>query len=104
MIIFSEPKTAPIVGLILAVVFFAIQLLLCFKAKKPIIKRLPTYIILLFGMFILLICSGVFGEGSGFVGNIHLIVAAILAIVGGIAAIGILTAWIVYKIFIRKKK
>jgi len=104
MIIFSEPKTAPIVGLVLAVVFFTIQLLLCFKAKKPMIKRIPAYIILLFGVFVLLICIGVFGEGSGFLGNIHLIVAAILAIVGCIASIGILAAWIVYKIYIRRNR
>lgn len=103
MIIFDEPKTIPIVGLALAMVFFAIQLLLCFKAKKPMIKRIPAYILLLLGVFILLICIGIFGEGGGFLGNIHLIVAAILAIVGGIASIGILVAWIVYKICMRNK-
>ena len=103
MIIFSEPKTAPIVGLILAVIFFVIQLLLCFKAKKTIIKRIPLYMILLFSAFVLLICMGLFGEGSGFLGNIHLMVAAILAIVGGVTALGILAAWIVYKLYTRKK-
>ena len=31
------------------------------------------------------------------------LVAAILAIVGGVAALGILAAWIVYKLYTRKK-
>jgi len=104
MIIFNDPKTAPIVGLALAMVFFAIQLLLCFKVKRPIIKWIPIYVILLFWVFILLICIGIFGKGSGFLGNIHLIVAAILAIVGIIASLGILAAWIVYKFCMRNKK
>ncbi len=103
MIIFNEPKTAPIVGLVLAAAFFSIQLLLCFKAKKTIIKQIPLYMILLFSAFVLLICIGLFGEGSGFLGNIHLMIAAILAIVGGIASIGILAAWIVYKLYTRKR-
>lgn len=104
MIIFDEPKTAPYLGLILSIVFFVIQLLLCFKVKNPIMKRIPIYFIIICGLFILLICTGIFGTGSGFMGNVHLIVAAILAIVVGIALIGIVAAWIVYKICMRKKK
>lgn len=99
MIIFEEPKTAPMIGLILAVVFFAIQLLLCFKAEKPAVKRLPLYFILLCAGFTLLICTGLFGTGSGFLGNIHLIAAMILGIVAGIAAVGVAAAWMVYKIY-----
>lgn len=104
MIIFAEPKTAPYFGLILSIVFFVIQLLLCFKVKNPLIKRIPIYFIIICGLFILLICTGIFGTGSGFMGNVHLIVAAIFAIVVGIALIGIVAAWIIYKICMRKKK
>lgn len=99
MIIFEEPSTAPIVGLVFAVVFFVIQLLLCFKAENPIIQRLPLYLILLCVGFILLICTGIFGTGSGFLGNIHLIVAMILGTVVGIAAVGVASAWMLYKIY-----
>ena len=104
MMIFEEPGTALMVGLILAAAFFAVQLLLCYRAKKPVVKWIPTCLILFFGLLILLIGMGVFGEGGGFLGNVHWIVAAILAMVGGAASIGVLAAWIVYRIDRRKKK
>lgn len=99
MIIFDEPSTAPIVGLALAVIFFGIQLLLCFKAKRAVLRRLPLYVILVSVGFILLLCTGVFGTGSGFLGNVHLIVAAILGIVVGIAAVGVAAGWGVYFVY-----
>lgn len=100
--IFEEPRTAIVVGIILAFISFVVQLMLCFKAKKPMVKRIPLFIIVLFGLLILLIGTGIMGEGSGFLGNIHLMVSAILAIVDGIALIGIVVAWIVNKAYTQK--
>ena len=102
--IFEEPGTAIVLGIILAFIFFVVQLLLCFKAKKPMVKWIPLFIIVLFGLLILLIGTGVMGEGSGFLGNIHLMVSAIRAVVGGIALIGIVAAWIAYKAYTKKHK
>lgn len=103
MIIFEDPRTAPMVGLALAVVFFAVQLLLCFRAKRAVVRRLPLYLIFVSAGFILLLCTGLFGTGSGFLGNVHLIVAAILGIVVGIAAVGVAAGWAVYWFWQRKK-
>lgn len=103
MMIFEEPATAPFVGLALAVVFFAVQLLLCFKAKRTVIRMLPLYFILTCMGFILLLCTGVFGTGSGFLGNGHHIVAIILGIVVGIAGAGVAVAWVVYGVCQKRK-
>lgn len=99
MMIFDEPSTAPLVGMALGALFFAVQLLLCFKVKRAVLRRLPLYMILVCAGFILLICTGVFGTGGGFIGNVHLIVAAILGIVVGIAAVGVAAAWAVYAVY-----
>lgn len=104
MVIFDEPGTAPYIGVVLAILCFAIQLLCCFKAKKSAVRRIPVYIILAAWGFILLICTGIFGKDGGFLGNIHLVVAAILAIVLGIASLGNIAAWIVYKVYVKSKK
>ena len=100
--IFEEPSTAPLVGLILAVVCFGIQFLLCWKVKRPAVQRIPVYLLAGYGVLVLLIAAGLIGEGGGFVGNLNGIVAAILGIVGAIAAVGILAAWVVYKRYLRK--
>lgn len=100
--ILEEPSTAPVVGLLLAVVCFGVQLLLCHKAKRPAVQCIPVYILAGYGVLVLLIALGLVGEGSGFVGNVNGIAAAILGIVGGLAAVGILLAWVVYKRHLRK--
>ena len=104
MIIFDEPGTAPYIGVVFAIVCFAIQLLLCFKVKKTSIRCIPVYIILVAWGFILLLCTGIFGTGSGFLGNVHLMVAAILTIVLGVVSIGNIAAWIVYKVYTKSKE
>lgn len=104
MTIFNEPGTAPYIGIALAVVCFTIQLLFCFKAKKTSIRCIPVDIILAAWGILLLLCTGIFGTGSGFLGNANLIVAAILAIVVGIASLGNMAAWIVYKVSTKSKK
>ena len=105
MIIFEEPKYLFVVGIILAVVFFMIQLLLCFKARQTNVKRIPVYFILLCGLLCFMLFIGAFGSGSGgVIANVNQLIASILAIVVGIALIGVVTAWIVYKICIRRRK
>lgn len=103
MIIFEEPAAAPFVGLALAALLFAVQLLLCFKAKRTVVRMLPLSLILICMGFILLLCTGVFGTGSGFLGNVHLIAAIILGIVAGIAGAGVAAAWVVYWVCQKRK-
>lgn len=100
--IFEEPRTAIVVGISLAVIFFVVQLWLCFRAEKTMVKLIPFFAIVLFGLLILLVGTGIMGEDSGFLGNIHLTVSAILAVVGGIALLGIVAAWIAYKAYTKK--
>lgn len=90
-----------VVGIILAVVLFLIQLLLCFKATKTTTRRIPIYIIL-FGGVLCLLALGSDSRGSVLDGS--KIAALILAIVVGIALIGVVAAWAVYKIYMKIQK
>ena len=90
-------------GLCGAGIIFIIQLALCFKAKKRWLRLLPLYIMLGFFAICILMALGAFGDwNGGFLGNMHILFAAILAIMGAIACLGITFAWLVYWI-IRKK-
>lgn len=105
MIIFDEPKYLFVVGIILAVVFFGIQLLLCFKVHQTTVKLLPVYFILLCVLLCFMLFIGVFGSQSGgVIGNVNQLIALILAIVVGIALIGVVAAWITYMICMRIRK
>lgn len=90
--------------LIIAMACFAVQLLSCFKARKTAVKCIPVFILLAAWGSVLLVCTGIFGEGVGFLGNVHLMAAAILAIVLGIASLGNMVAWIVYKVCTYRKQ
>lgn len=105
MIIFEEPKYLFVVGIILAVVFFGIQLLLCFKVRQTTVKLLPVYFILLCVLLCFMLFIGIFGsQSSGVIGNVNQLIALILAIVVGIALIGVVAAWITYMICMRIRK
>ena len=104
MILFEEPGTAFLFGIVLAVIFFAIQLLLCFKVQKAVLKLLPLWFLLLCGFLLLPLGAGVFGTGSGFLGNVGSIVALILGMIIMIAFAGVASAWIFYGIFRKIKK
>ncbi len=92
-------------GLIGALVFFIVQLLLCFKAKRKTVKLLPSYMILLGVLFSVLIYLGVFGAFSAGVLSGSELIALIFAFIAGIATVGMLSAWLVYWItsFLKKK-
>lgn len=106
MIIFEEPKYLFVLGAVLAIAFFVIQLLICFKARKTTVKRIPLYFILVCCVLCAMLFMGIFGTGSGgsALGNVHQLVALILAIVAGISLIGVVAAWIVYKICVRIRR
>ena len=85
---------------IIGALFFIVQLLLCYKAKRMVIKFVPGYFILICFLFTALLYAGVFG--TGFL-NAHKIVAWLLFIGIGIAFVGDLMAWVIYRIHKRKQ-
>ncbi len=101
MIIFDDPRYAIIFGIILFVLFFIIQLLLCFKVKSKNVKRIPVRISLFCVSLCVLLYLGVFGTASG---GLHRIGAIILLFVTGPPLVGSLLAWFVYKIWEKRGK
>ena len=76
--------------------FFALQLLFCVRVKRPAIKFIPAYLILLLVLLAALLYTSVLG--TGFL-NAEQILATILAIGAGAALVGDAIAWAVYAIF-----
>ncbi len=94
--IFNDPILAFVVGPLLAVAFYIIQLLLCRKAKYLQIKLIPLYLFLALFVFLALLYTGAFpGRSEGLV-NVNELVAFILAIAFGIPFIGVCAAWVVH--------
>ena len=101
---FSEPKYLFIIGLAGGILFLAIQLLFCFKARKTFVKLIPVYIIILGISFCFAIYCGIMGISSGFIGNANKIAALILAMVIGIICMGETVAWVIYGLYRRKNR
>ena len=85
-------------GMIGLTVLFGLQLLLCFKAKHTVVKLIPLFpigagLVLCGAMYL-----GLFGSYSAGAISGNQLVALILALIMGVAAVGILLAWGVYAI------
>lgn len=105
MVIFEEPVYSLIGGLVIACIFFAIQLSICLKELKTKVKLIPIYLIILCAALCTALYFGIFGTWSAsFLGNINQLIAGILAIVIGGACLGELLAWILYAIKKRSRK
>ena len=90
-------------GLLGAALFFGLQCLFCFKAKKTAVKLIPVYITLLGLLLCVLMYLGVFGNWSGgFIGNVNRIFAVVFGVIIIIAAIGETAAWVLY--WLKKRK
>ena len=83
---------------IIGILFFAVQLLICYKVKRIAIKLIPVYIILSFLLFSTALYTGVFG--TGFLGA-ERILAIILALGIGTALFGAAVAWVVYRLCVK---
>lgn len=103
-IIFEEPITSFLVGGVLLGVEFVFQLFLCNKARKTSVKLIPSYGFLLLVGITLLTYLGAFGTGDGFLGNVNMLVAGILAIISLFALAGIVAAWIVYYCQLKRRR
>lgn len=78
------------------VLFFALQLPLCFWGKKTSIKCIPLYLVALGFLFSLATYCGVFGTYSAGVISGNALVAVLLAFGSALAALGVFLAWLVY--------
>ena len=98
MLIVSGELTPLAWGLIWGALYFVIQLILCFKAKKQVIKNLPSVLLIFFIIIGILTHMGIFGKSS--VGALagHQIMGVIIIGISIIAGVGILLAWVIYHI------
>ncbi len=92
------------IGLIGTIIFFILQLIFCFKAKKVAIKLIPTYLILLVALHCIATYLGFFGSYAAGSISGNQLVALIEGIVIGIATVGEVLAWVVYWLITQIKK
>ncbi len=92
--------TVTIIGI--AVLFLIIQLILCFKTKKTIIKYVPMLVILCGLLFCFIIYMNIFGTNSSSVIAENQTFAIFLSIVLVPDLIGVLLGWLIFG-FIKKK-
>ncbi len=75
---------------------FALQLALCFKARRRAVKCIPLYVIGLGLLFGGATYAGLFGRYSAGALSGNQLAGIFLAFIAGIAAIGVAAAWGVY--------
>lgn len=80
---------------ILAIIVFGIQMLLCCKAKRKVVRYLPSYLILALYAVAVALCLVDILNGSGGVA-IWSIFAFIISIANTVALVADAAAWIVY--------
>ena len=98
----------PLIIPLMAVLFlinFAVQSLLCFKAKKFTVKLIPVFVSAVLALLLALMFFGVFGEWSaGILGNGQELVAGFLLIILGFGFIGDIIAWVLWFACVKTKK
>ena len=97
--------TIIVVGIIGAILFFILQLILCRKGKRKDIKLIPAFLIFAGALFCLALNSGLFGSHSAGAISSEGIAALVFGIIVGIAAVGVAAAWLTYLVicYIQKK-
>lgn len=102
-IAFGEPTPLSwgIMGIVLS---FAIQLVLCLKAKRRVIKCIPLYLIGCGFLYGGATSIGLFGSYSARSISGNGIVGLLIIVIIAIASIGALFAWLVYWIAIFRKR
>lgn len=85
-------------GMIGLMIVFALQLLLCFKARRTAVKLIPLILIGVGLIFCAAIYLGLFGTYSAGSISGNQLVALILTLILSVTAAGILLAWGVYAI------
>ena len=88
---------------VIAIIVFGIQIVLCNKANKKSVKRIPLYIIIALYAIALILCLVDWLDGSGGVA-IWMIFAFIISIVNTVALVADIVAWVVCKQIQKKMK
>ena len=88
---------------VLAIIVFCVQFVLCNKANKKSVKRIPVYIIIALYAMAIILCLIDWLDGSGGVA-IWMIFAFIISIANTVALTADIIAWVVYKQIQKKKK
>ena len=91
------------VYVVLALVFFVLQLIMCFKAKKLIVRLIPVFMILTGYLIALMFANDILDSGSGFIDGGNL-AGAIIAIGISCAAVCDAIAWLIYALICKKRK
>ena len=81
---------------ILAIMVFGIQFVLCNKANKRSVKRIPAYIIIALYALVLVLCLADWLDGSGGVAILETF-AYIISIANTVALIADIIACVVYR-------
>ncbi len=82
------------------IVFLAVQLLCCFKAKKTAVKLIPVFAAAVLAALLIMMYLGVFGRWSaGFLGNLQEFIAGFRLIILGVGFAGDIAAWAVWLIY-----
>ena len=89
-----------VIGGIGAIIFFAIQLALCFKAKKLSVKLIPVYFICL--LVALAIASVIIEVSPDSLMDLSGLIAIVILCVALLFGISIGVAWLIYKIKAKK--
>lgn len=98
MIVLEVPNIAPYLGLGIGVVLFAVQALLCFRAKGRHVRRMPGYVLAVCWLLLLLLAAGVFGTLGTDNPEVPLYIAKLLATVTAGPTVGVLAAWALYRL------
>ena len=85
------------------IIVSGIQFVLCSKANKEAVKRIPAYIIIALYAIALILCLVDWLDGCGGVA-IWVIFAFIISIANTVALVADIVAWVVYKQIQKKKK
>lgn len=87
------PLSWGIIGIVLA---FTIQLVLCLKAKRKVIKCIPLYLIGCGFLYGIATSIGLFGSYSAGAISGNGIVGLFIIVIVAITSVGVLFAWLVY--------
>ena len=88
---------------IFAFAFFALQLILCFTAKKTAVRLIPVYVIVVGYAVALLFLAGIIHIDGGFIDG-DALGAAVVAIASSVTAVCVAIAWGVYLIVRKRRK
>ena len=91
-----------VIGGIGALLFFAIQLALCFKAKKLGVKLIPVYFICL--LVVLAIASVIIGVSPDSLMDLSGLITIVILCVALLFGISIGAAWLIYRIRAKKDR